>query len=59
MLYGRALHAAAHEALSRLLQEGRLGERDEAAVLAAFERVGKVGVCMKARSVLFGFWSSA
>lgn len=41
MLYGRALHAATHEALSRLLDTGRLDEgEDEAAVLAAFERVG-------------------
>lgn len=45
MLYGRALHAATHEALSRLMEQGRLGEGEEAAVLAAFERVG-VGMCV-------------
>ena len=44
MLYGRALHAATHEALTRLLARGRLDEgEDEAAVLAAFERVGWSG----------------
>ena len=46
MLYGRALHAATHAALAQLLGGGgddsssSGGLNDEAAVLAAFERVG-------------------